>query len=251
MDKLNAASRLHDILQKARAYSDGTRSLDVWSDTFGIPKTDSVNRSIEVALAISLAHGELQIIQLQLQELNRPARLYSAEFQKIEKALASVENLNAPWQHSKPQLGDDVFTALLWCNDALPEEEVLIPQKERDELLKEVIELESAIQVADLPQDLRELALRHISLIKRALWAYSIRGARGLREALHQSVGEIVVDGKRTDAQPPEMAQLGKLWRKVRDMTNSSLKIYGGARLAHDGYQQVRQLIEEFFKIVP
>jgi hypothetical protein len=222
---INSASRLHAILQKAQQQGDKA-TFQVWAEVFGVKGANDQQTAELVLSHLQWLHLELQLLEGQVRSANLSPHLYEGAFSRVRQ-IASPLNLAAGWQSYRGNLTADVLLALAFCNELLPDEEATIDPAELIEITKQVDELSQLLAQSALPEAVRQLVAHHLELIRTALAQYPIRGAKALREARREALGEIieVKDAVAQERQSEEVSRLGKLWKKVNSVVDAVVKI--------------------------
>lgn len=188
---LNSATRLLRILEKASEYQDNIQTLEAWAKLLGVAVDNPNRRAVEVGELVHAMHRELDLVAAGLSGTNFSKSLYESAFTRIEHAISPML-LPATWNHVKQYLTPDVFTALAFCTEILPDEENQISAEELSAIRQKVEELRATVADTETPARLRQLIQHHTELIDRALSEYSVVGAKALREAGRTALGEMI-----------------------------------------------------------
>ena len=242
--KINAASRLQAILQTGLTYPENAQTLEVWATLFSISESSPNRKSLAVAEQLKCMHRELVCAMDQMREGQYREDLYSGAFAQIEESFSAMY-LPGTWNQVKQYLPPQTMTALDFCSELLPDEESAISEEDLGDIKKRVDELREFLDQANLPKRLKILIAHHIGLINRALAEYPILGAKALREAAREGLGELIEvrDTVQANHDAPEIDKLGQVWKKVNEAADAALKM---DKLAQVG-QKAWALLENIF----
>ena len=242
---INAASRLHAVLQQAAGMSTNASSLAVWENIFQIQEEpNEARKAVLISDRLRWMHQQLEIARSQMKQANLSENLYIAAFNNIEQAISTLI-LTAQWNNGVQYLKPETLLALEFCSEILPDEESLIDPHVLEEIRSMVQELEKSLAVTDLPESLVALILNHIELINRALNQYPITGAKALREAARTALGELVEakDEVKGNNKTPEVSQLGRVWGKINNSADVAIKADKIAQLGSKAWTYVENLL--------
>jgi hypothetical protein len=143
------------------------------------------------------------------------AHIYLKDFPKL-KQLFSPEHLDQTFQHQKLLITDALLVNLHHISKDLP-----IDGDVTDDELKEIFdaaaELFGQINQSEIPRPLKQWLLKLVAKIQDAINKYWISGARGLREAFANVVGEWHLNGGQLKAAEIDAGVktklAGLLWR--------------------------------------
>lgn len=234
---INSASRLVALLQSIPAYPDNTQTLDVWAKLFEIGEQNPNKKAAIVADRLSAMYRELGRVEEQMQKANFSDNLYAPSISKVEHALSTML-LPATWNQVRQYLTPEMFVALSFCGEILPDEESQIDFEELSEIRAQVDDLQASLADSQLPPRLRALIEHHIDLILTALAEYPITGAMALREAARTALGEIVEvkESVSENRKAAEISKLGDLWKKVNQTADIALKAEKLAQLGQKAW---------------
>lgn len=240
--KTNPAGRLYHLLKAARPQTSNATFGEVWAEVFGIDPEDRGR------LLVMLSHLLQQIEEgkqavLETQELRQD--LHLEPFQKLEKAF-SVMNLDGQFNGwKKGHLPDGTLRDLEWCAEALSGiySEGEIDREELAELQDDIQDLTKKTREADIPEDIRGVILDGLEHIRRAIFEYDLRGVDGLKDALEQNIGAIVLRQQGLDEGDPAW-DLVKEWTgrlaKLAFLIDSATQAYP---LLAEGSELVKRLV--------
>lgn len=187
----NPAGRLHLVLNEARQKNQKVAAKQVWADVLGVDSNDTGELLVAMAELIRLmAEAKTRLSRHQDVDLE----IYMKPFENIEQALTRT-NLDSAWSDCSRYLDDATMISLAFCSDTLSrrEGEFVIDPADLAELQDEVERLLVRVMEIDLPGDLRKVLVSDLEDLRRAILAYRVAGAGGLRRAVQSSVGAVFV----------------------------------------------------------
>ena len=222
---INAASRLISILEKASSRADNMQALEAWAELLGVKERHPHRRVVAIGELLCAMHKEPEYAMTGLATSDFSKSLYESAFSHIEHALSPML-FQHKWDQVKQHLTPDVLTALAFCTEILPDEEIQLSIDELSSIRAKVEELRATLTDTRMPPRLRTLIQHHIQLIEHALAVYPIIGAKALREAAHIALGEMI---EAKDEIAPEkdsiaVLALGAVWKSVNRATDIALR---------------------------
>lgn len=223
--KINGATRLRSILEKAAASSEKGSVLDGWARVLSVGELPPVGRAIAVTNLLHALFGEIQVVEKQLSDTGFSKELYQNAFGRVQSAISPML-LPTPWTNVKQYLSPEVLLAVAFCGEILPGEELLISDEEFKNIQAKLAELKESLVEPDIPPRLAALVRHHIDLINAALSEYGILGAKVLREAGRTALGEIIE--VRDEIAPAKGTQvvdkLAVVWQTLNSIVDVALK---------------------------
>jgi hypothetical protein len=241
---INSASRLLRILERHHSHADNVQTLEAWAELLGVTETHPHRRIVAVGELVHAMHRELEFAATGLASADFSKSLYESAFSRIENALSPML-FPSSWSSVKHYLTPDVFTALAFCTEIIPNEESEISEKELASIRGKLDDLRETLDDSSLPGRLRSLIHHHVALIEHALAEYPIVGATAFREAGRTALGEMI-EVKSEFASAKEnsaISKLGTTWKTVNEATDIALKAEGMAKIS----QQAWELISSIF----
>lgn len=234
---VNSASRIHALLTKACQQHDKALFM-VWAEVFGVKGKDDDETAQLVIVRLHWLHIELQLLEKQARSANLSPHLYEGAFARINGTLSPLY-LPVEWNSLRGNLTADIFLALAFCNELLPDEESEIDPTELAAIADEVTELSALLARSRLPERLRQLISHHIDLIQEALAQYQVFGAKALREVARTALGEIIEskDVVAPEQTSEEVSRLGKIWEHVNRTADAALKAERIAQLGQRAWE--------------
>lgn len=240
----NSASRLVTLLRSIPGHADNTQTLAVWADLFSISEPNTNKKSVLVAERLQAMYRELEFVQVQMQKAGFSEHLYSSAVSKVEHTISAMLLPN-PWNQARQYLTTETLVALEFCSEILPDEESQIAPEELEEIKALVDELAGLLAQSQLPHRLKKLIEHHINLIRHALAEYPISGAKVLREASQAALGELLEakEDVKANHNAPEVNKLGKVWKRLNEVTNAALKVDQLAQLGAKAWAMLENLL--------
>ncbi len=193
----NPAGRLHAVLSDARRRSAKEPARVVWAQVFGVEPTDSGSILLGLADVIRQV-DEAKKAVASIPEVD--AELYSSAFPVLERAFVSL-NLEASFDQFSSRIDPPTMVALEFAAEVLSRHspEQPIPKENLDDLLEQVEQLLKAVVESDVEDEFKVTLVEYLERIRQAILRYRLLGARGLREAMDQTIGFLArTDGEAT-----------------------------------------------------
>jgi hypothetical protein len=218
--------------------------LEVWAKLFEIDEQNSNKKAAVVAVRLGAMYRELERVEEQMQKANFSDSLYASSISKVEHALSTML-LPVTWNQARQYLTPEIFVALSFCGEILPDEETRIGFEELSEIRAQVDDLRTSLADSQLPPRLHALIEHHIDLILTALAEYPITGAKALREAARTALGEIVEvkEAVAENRKALEISKLGELWKKVNQTADIALKAEKLAQLGQKAWAVLESVL--------
>lgn len=188
----NPAGRLYDILSKAKAQ----------------PQDNALGKVLSVALNASNSvdfHSRLAYLEGLVTEVRQAVEnseginkeLYLSHYSQIEK-LVNARNYDMPWNNVSNLLNEPALINIAHIAEILPStyRENLIEDDVLNDLISTIEELIKKVKEGNLIIELQRIIIDQLYLTLNSIYAYKIRGARGLRESLSNSFGEFILNYK-------------------------------------------------------
>ena len=189
--KNNPAGRLYHIFHTAQAKADSKDTLgQVWVKVFALNMDDGVKIAEHRRLIIHLIDNTKKNIKKRT-EINHA--LYLGSLPDIKKAMEETTN-ESPWTTLAQVLTDKVMTELSFCSDALSKVEAPVEPADLETITKKVEALQQKIaKHTTCDEEVRELIVSLLEVIRRGIRGYEIIGASALQETLAVCIGRLFV----------------------------------------------------------
>jgi hypothetical protein len=212
----NAAGRILALFEESLKRQDNDSTANVWAEVFSLDianpgKKIHADNKVEIYRRLVATDDALVEVQSDIATL-RPtdSGMYLIDFAELRHVLAP-KSLEDQWAHYKPRIAKSALVALRFCARDLPIEGDISPD-ELQSILEAIHGLRQMIRESDrLSKSLKEWILDMLAAVERAVELYSIRGGRGLREALATLVGNIIVHPELSKEVQKEAAIAGAL----------------------------------------
>jgi hypothetical protein len=190
----NPAGRLYEILNAARSMPATHRVGRAWAEVFDVEPNDI--RSIYALLVESMDLADRA--KKSVQQLPVDHDLYLRWVPNVERVL-TYPQLAVKWAQLQPHLDEVTMNQLEYCSELLSQrmEEKAISDEDLSKLQMEVETLLDKVLNANLPQDLAAVVTQKLEDIRQAILAYRITGNEGLRRAVENGLGAIVLSCER------------------------------------------------------
>jgi hypothetical protein len=191
MKRTNPAGRLYDILDRAKKSGQSTPAIDIWQEVLelkNLPQSE-VFRYIG---AIRELVDEVKYLIGSSAKINKA--LFLSRYDRIEAATNMV-NLGVSWGNSRGFLDDATMLSLAHISEELSKfhEEKEIGSDLLRHLEEENLEIIRSIYISDMDEKLRILLLDELPAILRSLQEYRISGVKGMRKAVEQIYGALII----------------------------------------------------------
>ena len=177
----NPAARLYALLREAKRQTPDMSIRDVWMTVFSVEKKNLVEMMrCLIALSDLADRVEGEVLKLDVKH-----EIFLKHLPTVRRVVGGF-NLDAPWKETRNLLAEEVLTSLEFCSERLNaiRPEKALPAEEFGEISKQVSDLFSTIDQADLPEDLRQVLLNVTQMLQDTLTQYRISGVDGLRQEL-------------------------------------------------------------------
>lgn len=224
MIKENSASRILQLLKKAKEHPENAKVFKVWADVFDIDEKNQNRLNMEISRCLMLLQSEIDIV---IENLNFEVE---DEFgcrlllNSISDVLA-IHSLMADWKSLKMKLTREVFLSLGYCRAILPSEEDSINTQDIEEIHSLIDSLKELLESSNLPSYTRSIIHDHIEGITKALHEYKIKGASSLQTAMNTIVGDIILkeDVLKESKESEEVKLLGSVLKKTKQITDNAV----------------------------
>ncbi len=245
---INSAYRVREILLEAKKKQDKTPVHEVWAEIFDIEETEQNPKNFAISRRLADLHDEVELIRTEMMKLDFSESLYSPSLNKCN-AVFGVQTIMATWQSPKQQISPEVETALGFCSEILPNEELLIDEKNIDELKQMASELRANLENSKLPIYTKNIIEKHLSKIEEALTKYRAVGAKALDEVMQSAYGEVIANETVFEeaSGSQELGKLSAIWQKTKiilDGVVSTDKRIGAAQGMAEKGQKVIEFIQ-------
>ena len=186
----SSAGRLYLVLEKALAQNADQPCRVVFAKALGIESMD----------AIEVLYGVSELIEL-VRQTDRDLKdlievdpeLFLEPLQSIGRALGNF-SLGGNFRSVREGIGPETMTALRFCADMLYRyrKEEIIEKADLDAIVSEIEDLRDQVGESDIDAGLREVIIARLEDVRRAIKAYELLGAEGIRDAVDTAVGATV-----------------------------------------------------------
>lgn len=202
----NAAGRLASLLSEL-ATIHGWTTAQVWREMFAPwPESEdgarNVGREMTEADIYSIHNGlaelreSVQDIEDAIREGEAHPEVYLQHFDRLKRFLSPL-NLDANFDEYRKLVTPELITSVTFCAKDIPLDGEITPEDIKT-LLNSTTELQSLVKESKLPPTLKKWLLRLLFKIEDALRHYDRFGSKGLRKALANMLGELLIDGEKT-----------------------------------------------------
>lgn len=186
----NPAGRLYDILSKTKAQPQHNALGEVLSAALNA--SNSVDFHKRLVCLKELVAEVRQIVE-NSEGINK--ELYLSHYSQIEN-LVNARNYDMPWNNVSNLLNEPALINIAHIAEILPStyRENLIEEDALNDLISTIEELIKRVKDSSLLIELQRIIIDQLYLTLNSIYAYKIRGARGLKEALSNSYGEFFLN---------------------------------------------------------
>jgi low affinity Fe/Cu permease len=193
MNLHTSSGRLLNIIEKAVAIKLNTRCIDAWTNILEVKNNQPLLfKRLGIVMTLPLeAKNEL----LKIKDIKNKNPYLKWE-QPINYAFIN-QNLSSDWASFARNITPDVIDNLVIATDMVKfkNPEVSLEQTKIDELKKDFANIKNEINDSDIDLSLKNFMLLRIEDIINSLEEYKIKGIIPLKDALHVSIGELVING--------------------------------------------------------
>lgn len=164
------------------------------------------------------AMSELHRMYHQFLDDMKTAPFNEGQRELVTKRLANLEQIiySPSANEAIRALTDAEKLGLEFCANTFDQEEKLT-EDDIDAIRSSILELQTQVEKADVPQTLRKILLELIRLSDDAIARYNIHGARGLEKAFKGMLAELT-ELYHADTKEQEEIKKSPAWEKVRDL---------------------------------
>lgn len=240
----NSAARLLSIIKKAQQTSRDNATTQVFfCKALGIGKDNLVNFHRTWAEVLKL----LDNVEAEIKLLSQPDALdfYAEMLRGLKREFDLLTSkLYTPSTSYNTNIVDRKWTAFIkleGCVRELRQESIVsgyLEEDSLDELAGELNSLIESVRASVLSPEFKEMLLRKLLAIKRAIEDYQILGVPGIIEAYESAVGGIVENGNlvrpsyENEANREVIEETGKFFKKLRDSIKDNATTFNAAVLA-------------------
>lgn len=191
----NPAIALHEILLNLKNSTHNYSKFNgAWSHVFELETRDTINLLSKIRLVFDLYEKTRKLVETN-PRLNKERNILFLD--KVGLGISEV-NLNGDMSNFHKYISDEVLTALSYMADYIGlvfeiDENSQLNEEEIVSLIGEIELLISNIIDSSLPKDVQALLVKNLNLIKESLLEFKFYGVDGLRVAVEQSIGSLVL----------------------------------------------------------
>lgn len=225
----NPVSRLHEILLKAKNIESASNAISGWATVFNLQITnkDSFQIELEVFNCLIQLHKLIDEVEQLLRENEKTQNegylnLLSNVQRSIRVGAASGLNLLPGVNNSELMVLELLAEKITPSNP-----EPVIEEEQLKGLLVELNGLYEEVAGSLLNEDLKKLILDQLEIIRRAIHEYRIRGITRLREALGESIGNLVLNSEllKQNSDKEEVNRFSKFFSKFASFVSFAANI--------------------------
>ena len=192
--KSNANTRLLSVIEQLKSDGSDAATIEVLRRTFRIAANSEQGQTMALAKIYKLierAESEAQANFSSIWETIKP------HFAVVRSCFAPT-TCTAPWKQRKEVISAEHMTGLRHTVAHLKSKpgigDVVLDEAELKPLRDAVAQMESLIEIADLPEHTRTVLLAQIAVIKEALEEYAFWGVEPFQTVLSEFVGTMMTD---------------------------------------------------------
>lgn len=246
---MNSATRLHALFTAARANRSTEASYSIWIKAFDL-QSEPQEEHEDIGMAcVAAVREEIELMRSALRDKGCPEDLYVHAVASLKSSVAPSQ-LAAPWNQIVDRIGSECLMMLNWAGWVLGKEEEALSQEERNKLLSDVEKMIDELESVGVPPFTKQLILRHLEAVRRALQAYKARGIEPLMKALNETTGAMATQKAHVsaDVATADQAQKGVIGKamgvlnKVAEFADRAQKVQKGLDSAVQIAHQVRNM---------
>jgi hypothetical protein len=230
----NPAGRLYDILSKVKVQPQQSALGEVLSAALNASNPVDFHKRL---VYLKELVAEVRQAVENLEGINKD--LYLSHYNQIEN-LVNARNYDMPWNNVSNLLNEPTLINIAHIAEILPPtyRENLIEDDVLNDLIFTIEGLIKRVKEGDLIIELQRIIIDQLYLTLNSIYAYKIRGARGLREALSSSLGEFILNYKLfEDAKDSEeVKEYKSILTKTHTIVTGAFTYY---QIAQEGIKQL------------
>ncbi len=213
---LNSSARVSHIFSQILQADNNKNMNDLWCDIFLIKEKDRQKKTFEIYRCIELLHDEITSIDVSMDKTNFSEELYKPYIQKA-LTLLTPNSANGDCQGYQNILKPEVILSFKFCQEILPQEEEELNNNEINEALKLIEELEEELKSKNLPDSLKDVILKNITEIKRAIHNFNIIGIKAFYEMIENTSGKMVMNREKFEKEKDneQVSKFKKIWVNI------------------------------------
>jgi hypothetical protein len=192
----NPAKKLYSILESISKISSNVGFLDAWAHVFNLEKSNTTEILQKYSSLLELYLSTKTVIENH-QRLNTEKNL--RYINHIGNGLSNI-NTSSSIAHLSGHLSGEVMTALYYLSENISfiydVNAEIISNDQIEEIMNELDELITSITSSDLPVDVKKILTKNLNVIRESLQDYYISGINGVRTALEQSLGSLILNNQ-------------------------------------------------------
>lgn len=246
----NSATRLINILSKARESPDNTSTQHVWADTFGIQNKDID----QVYQRLSLFRYELDLVEKKMVETNFSKNLYKPYLQQIRNVI-SPDNLAATWSSYRTKIDETNMLALRYCSEII-DSEPTADFNELERVLSELIKFRESLEKNKIDGIIYDFVMNQIDNIQQAINCYPIQGKNSIKKAYRNLLvdftekEEDLKTHENTNEEKQLIKQLGDFLRRFNKAAETIIKTDNNIKGILNTVKQKIELIHPLTKLL-
>jgi hypothetical protein len=200
----------------------------LWAHVFELEPAEGqqveVDPSIQTQVAQNLVWMRDVIVRSQelMPSTSAPSDLYENAFARALNA-TSPAHLGVRSVVIQQQLTLEAQSVLRMCAAQLLKDETELAAADLQALIEILEDLENGVAESDLPPDVKSFFYDQISIMRRAMREYPVRGAAAIRDGLHLSVGRWTLQGTALENAATKAAK--PYWTRLRDSWGTFLAL--------------------------
>lgn len=243
--KFNAARRVRNVLEKARAYGDNQKTYEVWDGVFG---TQHLTRSaFENTRLLHLLHEQVDTVQHDISRAGFDVEDYTPVIREIRKVI-TVPNFGAEWRVYKASITPEVIRQLGLFAQSLSTDEARIPNGDIARILRVTKRYYQELSAEEFDPRLKRFLQRQSNNVEQALREYPIRGDEAVKDGDARIFGEAVADAPLlTEYEAEErVSRADRIWRLLKKLKPSVvINISPAQVLSGDTVQKALEVAEK------
>lgn len=250
---MNSAKRLYELFTIVKNNRTSETSNAVWIKAFEL-ESEPLEQHEDIGMACFAAvREEIELLRSELRDKECPEDLYTNSLAQL-KSSVSPSQISIPWNQLVDRIGLDSLMMLNWADWYLGQNEVDLSGEERAKLLESVEQMIAEMSAASLPTFSKQMILRHLDAIRRALQTYKAQGIEPLLKALNETTGAMTTQKSHVTADFEKSDSNGKgvfgkainLLHKAADFAEKAQKVKKGVDATILLVHQFSQLWQQF-----
>lgn len=254
---MNSAQRIREVLQHLRSYggAHSTAAMLAWRFAFHLDEADPAEQDDLVVLGLQAMRSELGSIMAALESAGVPDYLYVGPLGGLRKVVQPMRMADQ-WQGVEAVVRDqELSTVLGWAGYILPQNEEALEESSLSELLDCIAQLEQSLERAPLAESTRAFMSHQADLLRRAVLLYPVTGAKGIKRAMSEAMGQAMAESHTLNRElaegPQETQAVASRWGRMMSGAAKACDLADKLNKAADAGVSLAGKMGKLFELIP